>query len=263
MKKLVFVVLLTFVTAATFFSCQKECDIDTQTNVEIEKGQIQQSFSFERLKEISILHSSGIDACYESLNTELMSNRHIDFTKPNIKKLSVSFVGTVSKDFDYTTRSSSENQFVIEDSVSFALSATAEIILEEFLDSMYHSTSAESMEVYIKNLMLDSKYLTLDATEQPLLIFMMLIGIDSAQYWLTPGNIEKWEYLRNLHPMERTRGMAGPPASYWMSSDQIADERITKLVNADVRGSLYSLVAFTPLTWLSGAIVGSVESALN
>ena len=92
---------------------------------------------------------------------------------------------------------------------------------------------------------------------------MMYIAIDSKEYWADPNNLNKWKSLKSGIPYTETKGMAGPAASYWMTSEQMNDKEFQNILNNDVYGCLTStLGGFSAWGWCIGGIAGSVGAVI-
>lgn len=246
----------------SFFTISSCSNSDEQ--FETKDDTISQNVLFNQLKEISLYHSKGLDACFNTFNSQLIDLKKPDFSRKNINKLSIKFAKQQIPVFLHTTRIATVgDQDILADTIVRPLSSEAEKMYSDYMNTLLHSESAESMELYIRNLIQTEDFLSLDSEEQPYFIFMMLIGIDSAQYWSNPENMEKWKNLKNNSPTTSTRGVAGPPASYWMTSEQIEDPTFQEILQADIRGCGWSLLAgFNAVGWAIGGISGSIDSAL-
>lgn len=216
------------------------------------------------LKEYSLLHSQGLNSCYDQLNSTLTNSQIPDLSHKNITNLVCNFVEEDGFAINSSTRSSLESNDCPDETEAYDLSPEAEQILNEYFTAMTNSSSSDEMESYIEGIIATDAFKNLNPEEQPLLLFMMLLGIDSAQYWTNPSNMVKWQNLSNLLPTANTKGTAGPGVSYWMTPQQMQDSITIKLVTADVKGCLQSLVTgFDPLAWAAGGIVGSIDAIID
>ncbi len=218
-------------------------------------------YQFDELKKISSYHTIGLDEGFDVYNSRLLNSGKTNFSKKEIHTIVSDFGKRTIPVSKSETRSVLKSDNILSDTIVVQLSNEAEVLLNVFVDSLLHSESAESMELYIRNLMETESFASLDSREQPYLVFMMLIGIDSAKYWSDPANFEKWEKLVNNTPTIQTRGAAGPGASYWINQDQM-NERFRKTLWGDIRGCGYSGITFSALGWAVGGIAGSIEANL-
>jgi hypothetical protein len=89
------------------------------------------------------------------------------------------------------------------------------------------------------------------------------VGIDSAAYWSNEENWNKWEALISGIDAIETRGVAGPPASYWMTSKQMNNANFQKCIRNDIYGRATSLfTGFSLWGWCIGGISRSVGASL-
>lgn len=219
---------------------------------------------FSLLKEKSTLHSKGLDECFAHYNSALLENKPTNFSRKRTQEFCMNFVANEPIFSDCSeTRSTLTESEILGDTIVCPLSANAEILLKEFMGELLSSPNADTIYSYIQKLMETDRFLALDKEEQPFLIFTMLIGVDSAQYWSNPANVKKWTQLKNMKPTYETRGTAGPSASYWMTSDQMNNPTFKKLLYADMRGCGWSLLSgISAYGWMVGGIAGSVDAAL-
>lgn len=216
------------------------------------------------LKEYSLLHSQGLNSCFDQLNSTLMNSQIPDLSHKNIANLVCNFVEEEGYALNSSTRSSLDSYDCPDETEVYALSPEAEQILNDYFTAMTSSSSSDEMESYIEGIIATDAFKNLDSDEQPLLLFMMLIGIDSAQYWTDPSNMGKWLNLSNSLPTADTKGTAGPGVSYWMTPEQMQDPRLLKVVKADVKGCLLSLcTGFAAVDWAICGTVGSVDAIIE
>lgn len=217
---------------------------------------------FDQLKEISAYHSKGLDSCFDHYNDVLNSCETPDYSIKAIKKLSMDFV-VENGDIESVHFTRSSDNAVLDENQMHELSVGGETILEEYFTLLLQSSSPESAEFGVKSIMQSESFSLLNEDEQSYLLFMMLIGIDSAKYWSDSENYEKWQRIGKLEPTVDTKSPAGPPASSWISSEQMSDPTFLRILQADVRGCGWSLLTgFAPWSWAAGGIAGSVDSAL-
>lgn len=261
MKK--FLLLFSVFLIVFLFSCNKE-DVKNDI-IHQEKSKVETS----NLREIASYHSKGLDYIYNELLKKESQTRSFnrdwnsEFSKIYISDLCVKFIKNVSNvniSSNSVTRSLSISK---TDNNNQELSSDAQRILEEYFSYLMSYKNRQDIEIYIQNITKNNTFNTLEEKERNLLVFMMYIGVDSASYWSNSDNWEKWNCLKNGKKYNKTRGMAGPPASYWMTSEQANNPLFQKIVRNDVYGCLTSLVTgFSPWGWCSGGILGSVGSVL-
>lgn len=57
---------------------------------------------------------------------------------------------------------------------------------------------------------------------------------------------------------DKTRSMADPSASYWMTSEQMSNSNFLKCIKNDIFGSVASIATgFSPWTWCYNSIASS------
>lgn len=219
---------------------------------------------FNQLKEMSHAHSKGLDFCFNRYNSALLEKRALDFSRKRTNEFCINFATNESAfAICPETRSALNANEILSDTIVRPLSSNAEKMLESFMDKLFEAPNADAIYSYIQNLMETENFLSLGKEEQPFLLFMMLIGVDSAQYWSNPTNAEKWERLKRMEPTNETRGVAGPSASYWMTSEQIKSPNFKRLLEADMRGCGWSLLSgISTYGWMIGGIASSVDAAL-
>lgn len=253
MKRLL--LLFSVVVCFSLYSCDKNEMKNEPVKSEVDNTQTSD------LKKISEYHSKGLDHIYDELlkerKTRTVNDKDWDseLLKKRIYNLSIEFVRNVANvniDDNSKTRSLTEID-------NIELSSDAQYILEDYISYLINSKKREDVELYIQNTKENEKFKSLTEKEQNQLIFSMYIGIDSVSYWSNPDNWDKWSCLKNSKDCNKTRSMAGPSANYWMNSEQMSNSHFLKCIKNDIYGSVTSLLGgFTPWSWCSSAIAGSV-----
>lgn len=248
MKKYCFV--LSFLMCVFISSCENENICLTSKS------------KVEELKKISEYHSSGLDAIYTQLAGSSTRSISSNVTRKDIIRLASDYIYSQSKLENFKTRSLSPSE-QISDTIVRQLSPKADSLFNEYFTNLVKSSSKESMLSYVESLLREETFMSLDSDEQNFLTFMMYIGIDSAEYWSNPYNLDKWMSLKTNSPITTTRSVAGPAGRYWLTRKQINNPAFQKILGADCRGCGYSLLCgFSPWGWAAGGIAGSVDAAL-
>lgn len=210
------------------------------------------------LKKIAAYHSLGLENVFSQLTATSTRSSIQEITKKDINKLVSNYIYNLPEASMNKTRATKEG-----DAMDIKLSPNAELVLNSFFSYLIKSSTRESMDSYINNISNDKTFNLLNAQEQDLVIFMMYIAIDSTGYWSNPNNLNKWKSLKAGIPYTGTRGMVGPPAHYWMTSEEMNNEEFQNIVKNDVYGCLTSLLAgFTPWGWCAGGIAGSAGAVI-
>ncbi|ERK02380.1 hypothetical protein [Segatella salivae] len=253
-KKTFLKILLVFCVIA-LYSCKSE---DLTEN---------SAKQFSELKRISKYHSSGLDFTYTQLSSSKTRSARKDFGREEIVAQVLKFIESIPEFQKEKTRSVNTISEIPHE--GYELTPEAAQIFENYFDYLVHSSSKSDMENYVERIIKTPKFVSLNKEEQSLVAFMMYIGIDSGEYWSNPTNWEKWKALKEnttfvQNSSTTTRGVAGPPAHYWMTSKQMNNKTFQKYLRADCKGCLYSLVTgFDAFAWAAGGILGSVDAAFN
>ncbi len=263
-KKMTFLVLLLgMIGVFAITSCEEEARLNEKTKVLKE---------FEHFQSLSKKHSEGLEYIYNSLSSKIQtrgSNEKLDISEEKISKLAKEFVLNdevlnknlvVTKGGDYLDgvpfiRTKEERDSVINESLS-------EIGLGLFNDFITHLPSTKSkkeMEDYTKSLISNSKFAELSKKEQKALMVAFSIALDSVSYW--SQNLDKWENLVAGKENIKTKGMAGPNASYWLPNDSRTVERIGEIYLSDVVGGMWGIIySFDASSWAYGGITSSATA---
>ena len=238
---------------------------------QVEKGELSQNrkYSFSELREISLLHSEGLNTIFSQLGPLKTRSANASVTADstfflfNIDSMSISFIVEQMKSMIPRMRSTSNLQK--GEVANWQLSPSANSIFETYFDALKTSSDRAEMETYIQSVTQSDDFLLLEEKEQQLVVFMMYIGIDSYEYWSNPQNWNKWASLRgdftSIVPTTSTRGMAGPGANAWMSGKQINNPRFQQILRSDCVGCLMSLTrGFHAWGWAIGGISGSAKA---
>lgn len=241
---------------------------------QVEKGELSQNngrkYSFSELREISLLHSGGLNTIFSQLEPLKTRSANASVTadstlRSKIDSMSINFIEEQMKSMIPRMRSTSNLQK--GEVANWQLSPSANSIFETYFDALKTSSDRAEMEQYILSVTQSDDFLLLEEKEQQLVVFMMYIGIDSYEYWSNPQNWNKWASLRgdftSIVPTTSTRGMAGPGANAWMSGNQIRNPRFQQVLRHDCIGCLMSLTrGFSAWGWAAGGIAGSVKAGL-
>jgi hypothetical protein len=240
---------------------------------QIEKGELSQDnsrkYSFSELREISLLHSEGLNTIFSQLGPLKTRSANASVTadstffRSKIDSMSISFIEEQMKSMIPRMRSTSNLQK--GEVANWQLSPSANSIFETYFDALKTSSDRAEMEKYILSVTQSDDFLLLEEKEQQLVVFMMYIGIDSYEYWSNPQNWNKWASLRgdftSIVPTTSTRGMAGPGANAWMSGKQINNPRFQQILRSDCVGCLMSLTrGFNAWNWAIGGISTSAKA---
>lgn len=259
MSRIAFLLIGAILSVLTV-SCSSE---NESFNTTIQKDK-QHIIHLSELKRLSKYHSDGLDDIYNHLKKKEVRSGKVQTTEEEIKLLAIDFVRNhMTNSTSLDTRSLQNT----EGSNGYRLSTKGMSIFNSYFDTLISSLSKEDAEQYVAAITQRDTFLQLSHYEQELLTFMMYIGIDSRSYWSNPYNWNKWAYLRgesqHLPESFETRGIAGPPASYWMTSKQMNNKRFKKILRDDCVGCLLSLIpAPSVLGWAIGGISNSAASAL-
>lgn len=193
---------------------------------QVEKGELSQNnsrkYSFSELREISLLHSEGLNTIFSQLGPLKTRSANASVTadstffRSKIDSMSIDFIEEQMKSKNPRMRSTSNLQK--GEVANWQLSPSANSIFETYFDALKTSSDRAEMEKYILSVTQSDDFLLLEEKEQQLVVFMMYIGIDSYEYWSNPQNWNKWASLRgdftSIVPTTSTRGVAGPGAKH-------------------------------------------------
>lgn len=222
---------------------------------------------FESLLKLSKKHSEGLEYVYESLKQKKAVTRSSENPLKNVDKteivnMVISFVNAdplLSKMISTPLKVQTRSQ--VEEAGSIEISDKAQKILSEYIAYLPQSQNYDDFKKCLLNEIESSDFKQLNEDEQELLTFMLLIALDSADYWIE--NLDKWESLINDDTSISTRGMAGPLAEYWMGNLTLQQkQKVGKIGTCDALSCLTSLYpsGFVPGAWLLCAISGSATA---
>ncbi len=227
---------------------------------------------FKHFQQLSKKHSEGLEYIYNSLSKkQTRSGKRLNVSEKEIIQLTKEFIlkdKALSKDY-VVTKGGTENIYIPKtkeeiDSILSTNLSEGGIELYNNLNA-YIPTAKTSKELddYTKSLISNSKFAKLTEKEQKTLMILFSITLDSVNYWFQ--NWDKWEALIAGKENVKTKGVVGPPASYYTNPDDPESmQRAGRIALFDAVGAITSLIpnGFNPLGWLTSAVVSSAGECL-
>lgn len=255
MKKVYFFFFITM--TLTLFSCNANYAEDSNA----QERQITSSYDF--MMPIAKQHSAGLDYVYSKLlvntsrSTNIVSKQQInEIAKPMLTEFAHQNKVLIEKGkYIYDKKAKLTR---VQDGQKDSLSREAMMVYKMFTSKFPTLKNPEELESYTKQFLQKDSFVQLNECEKELLSCVICVTTDSYIYWSNPQNKDKWNNIIGKVTADSvvTRGVAGPPASYWANSKYM--ETVGKLACKDGLGCIAGYGG-----GIAGWVIGGVCSSIS